>query len=186
MKKEFSTSLFGYKKPEVDLYLKNMVKDYEEELRKKKDRIFELAEEVRKLKQQNQDLKERLDKFSDQEKYISRALIAAEQRAQAIVEEGKRKTQEEYENLETEKEKWRNKFRAVRQELLEFEKILVSLIEKFRDDINYYAAEEISETILAGDSPSREVTQNQTDEEAECAPIKDMLKKEDKKKKVIA
>ncbi|HHY83547.1 MAG TPA: DivIVA domain-containing protein [Clostridiales bacterium] len=148
MKKQFSTKLFGYSKDEVDRHLEYITKDYEEELRKKRERLMELAEENRRLKQENQEQKERIERFAEQERYISRALIKAEQRAQAIVEEGQRKAREEYEQINDEKEKWKNKFREVRNELLVFEKSILSLIEKFRDEINYYTAKEISEVIL--------------------------------------
>jgi len=185
MRKSFSSSLIGYNKHEVDLYLEDLVNDYEEELRKKKDRIFELAEEMRKLKQQNDELRCKLAQFSDQEKYISRALIEAEQRAQAIIEEGKRKTQIEFENLQSEKEKWRNRFREVRQELLEFEKSIVRIIEKFHDDINFYAAKEIGETILSDQTSSKEDLLHHVSE-SKCSLIEEMVDIKDKKEKVIA
>ncbi len=148
MKKKFSTCMIGYNKEQVDRYLNELISDYEEELRKKKDRIFELAEETRNLKLKNEELSQSIEQFTHQEKYISRALIVAEQRAQAIVEEGQRKSRAESEQIRLEKERWRKKFREVRHELLEFEKELVNIIERFRDEINYYAAKEISDIIL--------------------------------------
>ncbi|HHT65701.1 MAG: DivIVA domain-containing protein [Caldicoprobacterales bacterium] len=179
MKKVFSTSLIGYNKREVDRYLEELTRDYEEELRKKRDRMMELAEEARNLKQQNQEQSERIERFTHQEQYISRALINAEQRAQAIIEEGQLRSQEEIEKLKSEKEKWRRKFREVRSELLEFERTLVSLIEKFRDEINYYTAKEISDTILM----EGETVQTGT---TDLASLEGALNKEKNKEKVIA
>lgn len=148
MIKQFSTSVFGYDKKQVDQYLKELVTDYENELTKKKDRLLELANENYSLKQEVEVQNQQIEKFKEQEKYISRALIKAEQRAQAIVEEGQRKSLEEIAQLKAEKEKWRDKFREVRSELLMFEQGLTEIMEKFRDEINYYTAKEISETIL--------------------------------------
>jgi len=148
MIKQFSTSVFGYDKKQVDEYLEELINDYEGELTKKKDRLLELAEENYRLKQEVEDQNQQIAKFKEQEKYISRALIKAEQRAQAIIEEGHRKSLEEITQLKAEKEKWRDKFREVRNELLTFEQGLTEIMERFRDEINYYAAKEISETIL--------------------------------------
>ena len=105
MRKQFSTSIVGYNKEEVDRYLEELTKDYEEELRKKKDRMFELAQEARNLKRQNEELTQCIERFTNQEKYISRALIKAEQRAQAIVEEEQQKSGPREEQLKIEKEK---------------------------------------------------------------------------------
>lgn len=154
MKKEFSSKVYGYDKKEVDRYIEELKKDYEEELARKRDRMLELAEETRKLKLELQEQGERLERLSEQEKYVSRALIKAEQRAQTIIEDGRKRSAKEMEQMVAEKEKWQNKFRQVRQELLTFEKNLLQIIEKFRDDINYYSAQEVSDSILVSDSSS--------------------------------
>lgn len=193
MKKQFSTGMIGYNKREVDRYLEELTSDYEEELRKKRDRMMELAEETRSLKQQNQEQGERIERLTRQEQSISRVLIDAEQRAQAIIEEGHHKSQEEMEQLQSEKEKWRMKFREVRCELLDFEKTLVDLIEKFRDEINYYTAKEVSDTILVDreTEPNKIGFSNNAEylnkpNEADQSSLEGMLMKEKSKEKVIA
>jgi DivIVA domain-containing protein len=194
MKKQFSTCMIGYNREEVDRYLNEIIKDYEEELRKKKDRMFELAEENRNLKLKNEELSQDIERIKDKEKYISRALIEAEQRAQVIIEEGQRKSRAELELLTLEKEKWRSKFREVRRELLEFEKILVNIIEKFRDEINHYAAKEISDTILIDEGSENNSAFGFTDsnelqyklEETDAVSKDGMLSKGKNKEKVIA
>jgi hypothetical protein len=55
---------------------------------------------------------------------------------------------EEIAQLKEEKEKWREKFREVRSELLVLEQALTDMMQKFRDEINFYTAKEISESIL--------------------------------------
>lgn len=152
MIKEFSCRVYGYDKKEVERYIEDLKKDYEEELARKRDRMLELAEETRKLKLEAQEQSESIERLSEQEKYVSQALIKAEQRAQSIIEEGRRKSAKEMEHIVAEKEKWQSKFRQVRQDLMSFEKKLLQMIESFRDDINQYSAQEISETILVGEN----------------------------------
>ena len=156
MKKEFSCKVYGYDKKEVDRFIEDLKKDYEEELARKRDRMLELAEETRKLKLEAQEQSENIERLSEQEKYVSQALIKAEQRAQSIIEEGRRKSAKEMEHIVAEKEKWQSKFRQVRQDLKNKEKNLLQMIERFRDDINYYSAQEISDTILVGVSEIEE------------------------------
>ena len=65
-------------------------KDYEEELSKKRN-VLELVEENRKMKSQIEEMQAKLTEFADREAYISKALVRAEQKAQAIIEEGRQK-----------------------------------------------------------------------------------------------
>lgn len=148
MKKLFATGLFGYCKKQVDHYLDSMKKDYENELYKKKERMMELSEENRSLKLEIDALAKRVNQLTEQEQYISRALVKAEQRAQSIIEDGQYKADEVLYQLKREKDQWRQKARDIRQELLTFEQAVLSMIERFRSDINYYAGKEISETLL--------------------------------------
>ncbi len=194
MRKKFSTGLFGYKKREVERYLADVVRDYEEELGKKRDRMMELAEEARSLKLQNQEQSKQIEQFIVQEKYISSVLIKAEERAQAIIEEGKRKSLEEMDRIQAEKERWRSKQREIRRELLEFEKTVLGIIERFRDEINYYTAMEISESILADEKNDMKEAfghSNPTDYtdrviEEETLSVTEGEGKEAEKEKVIA
>ena len=156
MIKQFSNSIFGYNKKEVDCFLEEMKKDYEEELGKKRIRMLELAEETRAMKLEAQEKGEQLARLVEQEKYVSQALIKAEERAQAIIEDGRKNSALELEKMKLEKDKWWSKLRQVRQELMEFEKTILKVIERFRDDINYYTAKEISETMLIDDMSTEE------------------------------
>ena len=94
-KKFFGTRILGYNKRQVEQYLVDMRKDYEEELSKKKKRMLELVEENRKMKSQIEEMQAKLTEFADREAYISKALVRAEQKAQAIIEEGRQKASQE-------------------------------------------------------------------------------------------
>ncbi len=151
MKRQFSTALLGYNRKQVMDYIKEIQKEYETDLSKQKDRLLELIEENRKLKNELQAQNEKISQLKEQEKYITKVLVVAEQRAQSIIEEGKRRSLEELNKLKAEKQRWTEKQREIRSDLLDFEKTIVCLLEKFRDDINYYASQEISETLLLDD-----------------------------------
>ena len=112
MKKQFSTCMIGYNREEVDRYLNEIIKDYEEELRKKKDRMFELAEENRNLKLKTRNSAKILKESKIKKVYFA-CLIEANN-AQVIIEEGQRKSRAELELLTLERKngeisrRWRN------------------------------------------------------------------------------
>ncbi len=151
MKKLFVTKIFGYSKKQVDQYIRDLKKDYEDELYKKKERMTELIEENRRQKLEIEAQKERIERFIDQEKYISRALVKAEQRAQSIVEDGQHKAEAAMSQAKLDSIKWQEKARETRSKLLAFDLQVAEVIERLRSEINYYAAKEISETLLVDD-----------------------------------
>lgn len=148
MRRQFSTALFGFNKRQVINFIKDIENEYENDLSRQKDRLLELIEENRRLKSEVKAQNEKINLLKEQEKYITKVLVIAEQRAQSIIEEGRRKSKEDLTRLKAEKEKWNEKLREIRSDLLDFERKIVCLLEKFRDDINYYASQEISETLL--------------------------------------
>jgi cell division septum initiation protein DivIVA len=89
--KKFRISLFGYCKKQVNAYVLSLRKDYEKELSKGKDRLWEVNAENRELKAKLLEYQERLSKYGEQELYISKALVKAEESAQAILRESYQK-----------------------------------------------------------------------------------------------
>mgnify|MGYP000648386767 CR=1 FL=1 len=152
MKKSFRTTLFGYGKKQVNEYLNDIKEDYEQELSKKKHRMLELDEENRALKAKLQEYEARIASYEEQEAFISKALVKAEQKAQAIIEEGHKKITAERYKLEEEKNKWKIREKEIRRQLLEFEKEVYNLMESFYSEINYLASKEICAALLEEDA----------------------------------
>lgn len=149
MKRMFSIAILGYNRRQVEQYLSDMRRDYEEELSKKKERMLELVEENNRIKSQIKELEKKLEEFSEREAYISKALVRAEQKAQAIIEEGRQKIAAEMYQLEMEKNKWKARCKEIRRQLLEFEHIVCTLMENFYSEINYLKSKELSNSIFA-------------------------------------
>lgn len=156
MRKRFSIRLLGYRKREVKNYISDVKREYESDLTRQKDRMLELIEENRRIKDELRAKNKKIASMVEQERYISKVLVIAEEKAQGIIEDGKKKSIKEFYKLKEDKEKWYEKFRQVRTDLLNFERTLVELLDRFRDDINYYASKEISEVILLDEEEQKE------------------------------
>lgn len=148
MKRMFSIAILGYNRRQVEQYISEMRRDYEEELSKKKERMLELVEENSRIKSQIRELERKLEEFSEREAYISKALVRAEQKAQAIIEEGRQKIAAEMYQLELEKNKWKARCKEIRRQLLEFEHMVCTLMENFYSEINYLKSKELSDSIF--------------------------------------
>lgn len=151
MKSIFKSKLIGYKKKDVIQYIEEMKKDYEEQLTRKQERMFQLNEENRKMRAQIAALEEKIEHYEKQEVYISKALVKAEQKAESIVEDAYEKVNDEMRKIELEKSRWRERRRQIRVDIIEVEKKVCDIMERFRSEINYLTSKELSESILEDD-----------------------------------
>ena len=154
--KNIRIGLFGYSKKQVLDRIRYMEEDYEGELTKKQDRMFDLIEENRQLKQQIEELKNEIKEHKEQELYISKALVKAEKKAQDIVDAGHKKVREAHYKMELEKAKWQERVRQIRGQMLDFERAVCETLEEFRSEINYLASKEVSEALLEDDDVEKD------------------------------
>ena len=143
MKRLFKTSLFGYNRKQVNGYVLSLRKDYERELSKKKDRMFELSQENRDLKSKLLEYEERLSDYEEREIFISKALVKAEESAQAIMKECYHRIDMEKYKIKQEQEKWKTREREIIRQLLAFQQEAYSLMESFQSEINYLTSKEL-------------------------------------------
>ncbi|HZJ83545.1 MAG TPA: DivIVA domain-containing protein, partial [Clostridia bacterium] len=143
MKNRFKMSLFGYSKNQVNHYVLCLRKDYEEELRKKKDRMLELNEENRELKGLLSEYEEKLFKYKEQELFISKALIKAEENAQLVMEKCHHNRQIIEQKTAEEQEKWKVREEEIRKGLLDYQNKAYLLMDNIQAEINYLATKEL-------------------------------------------
>ncbi|NLJ40394.1 MAG: hypothetical protein GX352_02105 [Clostridiales bacterium] len=137
MKRLFKTSFFGYKKRQVKAYVLSLRKDYEGELSKKKDRMLELNDENRELKIKINEYQERLSHYEGQELLISKALVKAEESAEALMRDCYKKIDFEKHKIEQEKEKWKMREKEIIEQLLAFQEQVYIIMENCQSEINY-------------------------------------------------
>lgn len=147
MKSLFKTALFGYQTDQVNQYVSSLRKDYEEELRKKKDRMFELNEENRDLKKTLDEYKEKLLTYEEQELYISKALIKAEENAQEVLRQCHYSRKRAEEKMVQEQEKWKMRENEIRKKLLDYQNEAYSLMDNIQSEINYLTSKELSKAM---------------------------------------
>ncbi len=154
MEKEFSKKVYGYDKDEVEKYINSLIKDYEEELTKKKERLTSLVEENRELTSQLQEINKLLDNYRLQEESVGIALIKAEETAKMTIAEAERKRQLEIDRISFETKKWEDRSDEVRRELMAFEEKISEMLEKYQSEVNYLASKDIKKTYFKEPSKS--------------------------------
>lgn len=131
----FSKGLFGLNKKDVETYISELKKGYEEELTKQNDAL-------KTVKEENLKLNERLNEFLNERKEmevakqnISDVLFKAEQQAKQIIDDARTKADEERQELDVLLEQEKEKLIDTKLELAMLKEKAKEIMMKFSDDI---------------------------------------------------
>lgn len=135
MDENISKGLFGLNRRDVENYIADMKKDYEEELRKQNQELLAMKSENSKLNERLNQLLSDKKELEEAKRNISDVLFKAEQQAKQIVEDAKVKAIEERQEIDTLIEAEKEKLIDAKIELAMLKDKAKDLIAKFTDDI---------------------------------------------------
>ncbi len=127
--------LFGLNKKEVESYIVNIKKDYENE-------VSELSNKLQEMKNENIKLTEKLNKLMKEKNEIeaskaniSDVLLRAQEQANQIIEDGRKQAEKEREDVDLLIEEQREKLIDAKIELAMLKDKAKEIISKFADDL---------------------------------------------------
>lgn len=135
MEDNISTGLFGLNRRDVENYIADLKKDYEEELRRQNQELLAMKTENSKLNERLNQLLNNQRELDEAKRNISDVLFKAEQQAKQIVEDAKAKAIEERQEIDTLIEAEKEKLIDAKIELAMLKDKAKDLISKFTDDI---------------------------------------------------
>lgn len=135
MEDNISTGLFGLNRRDVENYIADLKKDYEEELRRQNQELLAMKTENSKLNERLNQLLSNQRELDEAKRNISDVLFKAEQQAKQIVEDAKTKAIEERQEIDTLIEAEKEKLIDAKIELAMLKDKARDLISKFTDDI---------------------------------------------------
>ena len=135
MEDNISTGLFGLNRSDVENYIADLKKDYEEELRRQNQELLAMKTENSKLNERLNQLLSNQRELDEAKRNISDVLFKAEQQAKQIVEDAKTKAIEERQEINTLIEAEKEKLIDAKIELAMLKDKAKELISKFTDDI---------------------------------------------------
>ena len=135
MEDNISTGLFGLNRRDVENYIADLKKDYEEELRRQNQELLAMKTENSKLNERLNQLLSNQRELDEAKRNISDVLFKAEQQAKQIVEDAKAKAIEERQEIDILIEAEKEKLIDAKIELAMLKDKAKDLISKFTDDI---------------------------------------------------
>ncbi len=140
--KIFSASLFGYNKKDVNSYLEKINKEYEDKLKIKEREIVDIKTQYRDMKNKYDEISTSLAEIKENRERVANALITAQEQAQNIIEEAKKKAIDEKKRLEQQVEKEKEKLVDIKQELKVLKVEVVDTLKKYEGQLSDFIKEE--------------------------------------------
>lgn len=134
--KRFRTSLFGFKKSDVNFYIEKILKEFDDRLKGKDDEILALKNQSRELKQKYEELAQRADEINEERAKIAQVLIKAQEKAELMIEDARVKAIDEKKKLEEMIEQEKEKLVDIKGELKTLKSEVVNTLKKYEDQLN--------------------------------------------------
>jgi len=144
--KRFGTSLFGFKKSDVNSYIEKILREFDDKLKDKENEIAELKNQCREFRIKYEDIARKTERAGEDRAKIADVLIKAQEKAEAIIEEAKNQSLEERKKLSALTEKEREKLVDIKQEIKSLKQDLTRVLKKYEEELDKVleSAEEIS------------------------------------------
>jgi len=133
--KRFKSSMSGYDKKEVDAYLKNVFDDFEKKIVDKDEEINRLLGQVKKLTKKYEDIKLKEDQIDIEKEKITKALVRADETYAQIIDDAKKESKKEIEDLEKQAEEKREMIVDIKKELLDLKEKANAMIDRYKEAI---------------------------------------------------
>jgi len=131
--KTFKSEIFGLNKKEVEKYVNEMKRDYEEKL-------YKLNEENNILRTKNEELLSKEDEVKAKTILVSDALIKAEGQAKQIIEDAINKAKAERAQIDYQIEQEKEKLIDMKRKILELKETVQSSLGNFSTELGNIAS----------------------------------------------
>lgn len=138
--KKFGTSMFGFKRADVNAYIERIIREFDQRLKEKDDENSALKSQLKELKQKYDQLSHDTEALMRDKEKIAGVLLQAQETAEMMMAEAKDKAIKEKNRLSELLESEREKFVDMRRELKELRKQIHDMLLKYEQQLDEAAA----------------------------------------------
>ncbi len=133
--RRFRTGLFGYKKQDVYDFIEKLARDLEEQIKEKDDELSTLRQENKELKSKLDQSIAKIDQIENDRSYIANAIIKAEEKAKAIMDDAVAEAELKKQELQIKIQRENDKLKQVKQELHELKDNAINAVKKYESQL---------------------------------------------------
>ena len=134
--KKFGTSLFGFNKSDVNAYIEKIIHEFDQRLKEKDDEISNLKLQIREMKARFETAANESETLAREKERIASALITAQEKAEAMLEEAKSKAEQEKIRLDAALEAEREKIIDIKHDIKMMKSQVVEALARYQDSLN--------------------------------------------------
>jgi superfamily II DNA or RNA helicase len=135
--KKFGASLFGFNKSDVNAYIEKILYEFDLRLKEKDDEISNLKLQIREMKTRYEsEPRMNNEYFAKEKERIASALITAQEKADAIMEEAKERAAEEKIRLEQALERERERIIDIKRDIKIMKEQVSGMLAKYQGELD--------------------------------------------------
>lgn len=136
--KRFRTSLFGFKKSDVNTYVEKMLEEFGHKLKEKDDEITYIKNQSKETKIKYEELLKKSDQINEDRAKIASVLIRAQEKAEQLLEDAKVQAVEEKKKLESMVEEEREKLVDIKEEIKVLKNEVINTLKKYEGQLDEF------------------------------------------------
>lgn len=134
--KKFGSAAFGFNKSDVNAYIEKIIHEFDQRLKEKDDEISNLKLQIREMKTRYETASLDNQNLTKEKEKIAEAIIIAQEKAEAIVEEAKARATEEKLRLEQTLESERERIIDIKRDVKNMKSQVVEILTKYQALLN--------------------------------------------------
>ncbi len=145
-KKRFESSLFGFKKSDVNDYIENMLEDFIDKVNSKDKELFETKNQLQEITAKYDQISMLADGIKEDRSSIAEVFIQAKEKADLMIEEAKVKAIEEKKEIEVLIEKEKEKLVDLKAEIKDLKEDVAIILKKYQNQLESIVPADDSES----------------------------------------
>jgi cell division initiation protein len=134
--KKFGSSAFGFNKSDVNAYIEKIIHEFDQRLKEKDDEISSLKLQIREMKTRYESASQESQSMSKDKERIASALIKAQEKADAIMEDARARAEAEKIKLDQALESERERIIDIKRDVKTMKTQVADMLEKFQSLLN--------------------------------------------------
>lgn len=134
--KKFGTSMFGFKRADVNAYIERIIREFDQRLKEKDDENSNLKTQVKDLKAKYEDAWQEADKVMKEKEKIAGVLLQAQEKAETMMVEAQEKALKEKSRLDQVLETEKEKIVDIKRELKGLKSQIADILSKYEHQID--------------------------------------------------
>jgi len=129
--KRFRTSLFGFRKSDVNSYVEKILREFDNMLKEKENEINNIKSQNEEIKERYNELLSKAEQINVDRAKVADALIQAQEKAERILEEARNQALQEKKSIEELIEREKEKLIDIKEELRGLKSEAAGVLKKY-------------------------------------------------------